>query len=255
MCYLEMLGAERTTRIAQQEIAETLQRSLLPDLPVLPGMTCAARYLAGTDGAHVGGDWYDVFALPDGAVGLAVGDVMGHDVQAAAAMGQLRSVLRSYAYEGGSPSSVLDRLDRLVQGFDMAQIATAVYGRLILDRDGGMLLFCNAGHPPPLLRLPDGRVRQLDAADSRLIGVSPDEAAPRSEAGVLVPAGSTLLLYTDGLVERKPEDLTDGVERLRTAFEQLPDATPPDAVCDRLLAAVLPCDPDDDVALLVVRVR
>jgi serine phosphatase RsbU (regulator of sigma subunit) len=108
-------------------MAVGLQGSLLPTLPRLAGISSAARYLAGGPDAQVGGDWYDLFALPDGAIGVAVGDVMGHDVAAAAEMGQLRSVLRSYAYEGSSPSTVLDRLDRLVQAFDMAQLATAVY--------------------------------------------------------------------------------------------------------------------------------
>ena len=114
----------------EHEVAEALQRSLLPQLPVVPGLDRAARYRPGSRAAQVGGDWYDLFALPDGAVGLAVGDVMGHDLAAAAAMGQLRSVLRSYAWQGSGPAVVLDRLDQLVQGLDMAQLATAIYARL-----------------------------------------------------------------------------------------------------------------------------
>ena len=164
--YLQQLQAERAARAREREMSAALQRSLLPTLPDLPGLTCAARYLVGSQRAQVGGDWYDLFALPDGAIGVAIGDVMGHDLAAAAAMGQLRSVLRSYAYEGSSPSVVLDRLDRLVQDFEMAQLATAIYGRLVLDSRPGstaagasaggseMLLFTNAGHLPPLLRTP-----------------------------------------------------------------------------------------------------
>ena len=121
--YLQQLHAERAARLQERELSAALQRSLLPTLPDLPGISCAARYLVGSAHAQVGGDWYDLFALPDGAIGVAIGDVMGHDLAAAAAMGQLRSVLRSYAYEGSSPSVVLDRLDRLVQDFEMAQLA------------------------------------------------------------------------------------------------------------------------------------
>jgi hypothetical protein len=107
----------------------TLQHSLLPALPKVDGFQLAARYLVGVDGNQVGGDWYDVLPLPDGAVGVAVGDVVGHDLRAAAAMGQLRGVLRSYAWDGGGPGSVLDRCDQLVQGLEMAAMATAVYAR------------------------------------------------------------------------------------------------------------------------------
>lgn len=252
--YLELLRCERATRIAEGRIAQALQRSLLPALPEVPGVRCAARYLVGAADAQVGGDWYDVFEIPDGTLGLAMGDVMGHDVEAAAAMGQLRSVLRSYAYEGTSPSAVLDRLDRLVQGFDMTQIATAVYGRLVLDRDGAMLLFCNAGHLPPLVRLPDGRVRLLEGATSRLIGLSGPGLGPRTEAGVLLPSGSTLLLYSDGLVERRTESLTVGIERLVQAVASHPVGEPPEALCDHLVRTVVDGRHDDDVALLAVTI-
>src|SRR3954454_332974 len=162
---LQLLHNERAARAREYEVAATLQRSLLPTLPVLPGITSAARYLVSAEQAQVGGDWYDLFALPDGAIGIAIGDVMGHDLAAAAAMGQLRSVLRSYAYEGSSPSIVLDRMERLVQGFQMAEVATAIYGRLLLDNDGSATVtFCNAGHLPPLIRDPAGHVRRLDRA-------------------------------------------------------------------------------------------
>src|SRR4051794_18593384 len=118
---LQLLHNERTARAREYEVAATLQRSLLPTLPVLPGITSAARYLVSAEQAQVGGDWYDLFALPDGAIGIAIGDVMGHDLAAAAAMGQLRSVLRSYAYEGSSPSVVLDRLAPRGGGFQEGQ--------------------------------------------------------------------------------------------------------------------------------------
>ena len=150
----------------EHQVVEALQRSLLPTLPSIPGLAVAARYLASSEGSQVGGDWYDVLALPDGVVGVAIGDVMGHDISAAASMGQLRSVLRSYAWEGGRASDVLDRLDQLVQALEMAQLATAVYGRLQLVTGGEAwtLRFAKCGAPPapaaPLRRhrrVPRGR--------------------------------------------------------------------------------------------------
>ena len=264
--YLQQLHAERAAREQERALSAVLQRSLLPVLPELPGLTCAARYLVGSRTAQVGGDWYDLFALPDGAIGVAVGDVMGHDLTAAAAMGQLRSVLRSYAYEGSSPSVVLDRLDRLVQDFEMAQLATAVYGRLVLDEPpqegaapgdgtgrGGTLLFTNAGHLPPLLRLPGGPVRQLRRGASPLIGAVPPGLARRGEGAVAMPAGSLLVLYTDGLVESRDRDLDQGITTLADALAGLPEPCTPDEACERLLTAVPRAGQDDDIALLVLR--
>ena len=261
--YLQQLHAERAARTQERDISAALQRSLLPTLPDLPGITCAARYLVGSAHAQVGGDWYDLFALPDGAIGLAIGDVMGHDLAAAAAMGQLRSVLRSYAYEGSSPSVVLDRLDRLVQDFEMAQLATAIYGRLVLDDRPGtstggsagrsaMLLFTNAGHLPPLLRTPDGTVTVLRRGAAPLIGAVPPGQARRGEGAVLLPTGSTLLLYTDGLVETRTDDLDTRIDTLSTAFAALDPNVTPDQICDALLAAMSQPGQDDDIALLAV---
>ena len=209
--YLQQLHDERAAREREHEVAAALQRSLLPTLPTLDGVTCAARYLVSQEQAQVDGNRYDLFALPDGAIGVAIGDVMGHDVAAAAAMGQLRSVLRSYAYEGSSPSVVLDRLDRLVQGFDMAQVATAIFGRLVRDEAGATLLFANAGHLPPVVRQPDGRVHRINRAASSLIDVLPPGGRARREAAVPLPTGSLLLLYTDGLVESRERDFDVGI--------------------------------------------
>lgn len=217
------------------------------------GITCASRYLASHEQAQVGGDWYDLFALPDGAIGVAIGDVMGHDVAAAAAMGQLRSVLRSYAYEGTSPSVVLDRLDRLVQGFEMAQVATAIFGRLVLDEDGATLLFSNAGHLPPVIRYPGGAVHRIDRGTSPLIGVLPPGDVRRSEAAVALPRGSLLVLYTDGLVENRRRDYDTGVEQLCAAVEEADPRADPEEVCEAIVAAMGETW-EDDVALLVVRI-
>jgi serine phosphatase RsbU (regulator of sigma subunit) len=253
--YLQQLHSERAAHEREHQVAATLQRSLLPTLPTIEGITCAARYLASTDHAQVGGDWYDLFALPDGAIGLAIGDVMGHDLAAAAAMGQLRSVLRSYAYEGSSPSVVLDRLDRLVQGFEMAEVATAIYGRLLLHRGAGTLLFANAGHLPPLVRHQDGTVSQLDRGASPLIGALAPGRARRGEAAQVLAPGSLLLLYTDGLVETREHDIDQGIDRLSAVLAALDPSPGPEQVCDALTSELVGPDQDDDVALLAVRIN
>jgi serine phosphatase RsbU (regulator of sigma subunit) len=193
--------------------------------------------------------------LPDGAIGVAIGDVMGHDVPAAAAMGQLRSVLRSYAYEGSSPSVVLDRLDRLVQDFQMAEVATAIYGRLILDRGLGLLLYSNAGHLPPLVREPGGPVHRLERGHHHLIGVIAPGQERRGEAAVSLAPGSTVLLYTDGLVETRTRHFDEGIDDLATALAALDPSSSPDHVCDALLEAMVNPDPEDDVAVLALRLN
>jgi serine phosphatase RsbU (regulator of sigma subunit) len=252
--YLEQLHVERALYARDREVAAALQRSLLPTVTDLPGISAAARYLVSGSAAQVGGDWYDLFALPDGAIGVAIGDVMGHDVTAAAAMGQLRSVLRSYAYEGSSPSIVLDRMDRLVQGFGMAEVATAIYGRLILEVGAGTLLFSNAGHLPPLLRHPGGRIERLDRGTHHLIGALPPGQTPRGEAAAVLPAGSVLLLYTDGLVETRTRSFDDGIALLSAALADLDtDLTAPQIV-DALVDAMVGTDPEDDVALLAIHI-
>jgi serine phosphatase RsbU (regulator of sigma subunit) len=251
---LQLLHIERAGRAREYEVAATLQRSLLPTLPVLPGITSAARYLVSQQQAQVGGDWYDLFALPDGAVGIAIGDVMGHDVAAAAAMGQLRSVLRSYAYEGTSPSVVLDRLDRLVQGFDMAQVATAIFGRLVRDDAVATLVFTNAGHLPPLVRHRDGSVERVERGAAPLIGVLEPGRRPRNEAALTVPEGSLLVLYTDGLVETREREYDAGIDELCAALAALDHHAEPDEACEALVGALVGDRQKDDVALLVLRI-
>jgi serine phosphatase RsbU (regulator of sigma subunit) len=252
--YLEQLHVERAQHAREREVAATLQRSLLPTLPEIAGISAAARYLVSGSAAQVGGDWFDLFALPDGAIGVAIGDVMGHDVTAAAAMGQLRSVLRSYAYEGSSPSIVLDRMDRLVQGFGMAEVATAIYGRLILDHGTGMFLYSNAGHLPPLIRHPGGRIERLDRGTHHLIGALPPEQGSRGEAAAALPPGSLLLLYTDGLVETRTRSFDDGIDLLAAALADGHDDQTPAQTCDALLQALMGGDPEDDVAVLAIHI-
>jgi serine phosphatase RsbU (regulator of sigma subunit) len=252
--YLSQLQAQRAASAREHEVAEALQRSLLPTLPQIAGITAAARYLVSGEAGQLGGDWYDLFPLPDGAIGIAIGDVMGHDVTAAAAMGQLRSVLRSYAYEGSSPSTVLDRMDRLVQGFEMAEVATAIYGRLILDRGTGLFLFCSAGHLPPVVRDPDGTVRRLDRGSHPLIGALAPGEDRRGEAAVSLSPGSLILLYTDGLVETRTRHFDDGIDDVCSALAELDPSATPDQVCDALIEKMLTADPEDDVAVLALRI-
>lgn len=253
--YLQRYQDERDERYRLGAVAETLQRAMLPSVRSCPRATAVARYLPAAEGMSVGGDWYDLFTLPDGVLGVAVGDVMGHGVEAAAAMGQLRSVLRSYAFEGSSPGTVLDRMDRLVQGFDMAQLATAVYGRLVLDDAGAMFLFSNAGHLPPLVRRADGSVVWADRGRSSLIGVPVSDPWRRSEAALHLENGDTLFLFTDGLVEGRRRDLDRGLERLAEVVAALPAARTPDEWCDAIVTELGGQDSDDDIALLAVQVH
>ncbi|NIZ90864.1 SpoIIE family protein phosphatase [Kineococcus rubinsiae] len=234
----------------QHRIAETLQRSLLPELPPLEGVTAAARYRASESGAEVGGDFYELVDLPGDAFGLAIGDVVGHDVLAAAAMGHLRGLLRACAWDTtrAHPHRVLERVDDLMAALRIPTLATLAYARLEQAPDGGWAMaYASAGHPPLMVRHPGGRVELLAHADDLLLGVQP---GPRTSTWHHLEPGSTVLAYTDGLVERRGEDLGVGLERLRAAFEAAPVDV--EGVCDHLLR--LNGDSEDDVALLVVTV-
>jgi serine phosphatase RsbU (regulator of sigma subunit)/anti-sigma regulatory factor (Ser/Thr protein kinase) len=237
-------------RTRQHTVAELLQRTLLPArLPEVPGLEIAARYRPGADDAHVGGDWYDVVLLPHGRVGVAIGDVVSRGVRAAAVMGQMRIGLRAYALEGDGPGPVLDRLDRLVRGLDEREMATVAY--LVLDQAEPCLTMAVAGHLPPLLISASGETRLLDELRSRPIGVA---AARRyEEATVELARGDTLVLYTDGLVERRGESIDEGVAVLAEAARDAVDRSV-DELCDRLLAATDGWAAVDDVALLAIRV-
>ncbi|WP_129336161.1 SpoIIE family protein phosphatase [Cellulomonas endophytica] len=235
---------------AQHRIAETLQHSLLPELPVLDRVAAAARYRASETGAQVGGDFYELIDLPDGSLGVAIGDVVGHDVLAAARMGHLRGLLRAAAWGAGTGSTgdVLERVDQLMSGLGLTTMATLAYGRLDPADDGGWTLtYSSAGHPPFLLRDPSGRVEALDDAQDLLLGVQP--RSRRTARHHLAP-GSLLLAYTDGLVERRGEHLERGLERLAAALAEGPDD--PDGLCDHVLGAL--GGDGDDIAVLAVRV-
>ncbi|WP_338073626.1 SpoIIE family protein phosphatase [Kineococcus siccus] len=243
----------------QQRIAEGLQRNLLT-APVEPDhVEVVVRYHPAAEAAQVGGDWYDAFQQPSGATVLVIGDVMGHDVDAAAAMSQVRSLLRGIAVAtGDGPARLLTGLDAAVQVLRLDTTATALVARIEQDREERQhgvtwLRWSSAGHPPPVLLTDDGAVSFLDGRDpDLLLGIDP--ATARRDEAVLLDRGATVLLYTDGLVERRDQPLDAGLERLRRAVAELAGA-PLGELCDGVLARLLPPRPEDDVALVAVRLH
>ncbi len=234
-------------RLVEMDQAAALQRSLLPaGLPALPGLEFAARYLPAGDGGGVGGDWYDVFALPSGWLGLVIGDVVGRGLRAAIAMGRLRSSLRAYAIECDTPSAVLDRLDRDIQHFEPDLTATVLYA--MLEPSFGRLHLSTAGHLLPVRAVPGQPTGLVDVAIDPPLGVRGSRR--RRTAAVAVSPGTVVLFFTDGLVERRTVPLDDGLERLRAAV--VPG--PAEAVCTTVLDRLIGADPpNDDVAVLALR--
>jgi stage II sporulation SpoE-like protein/phosphoserine phosphatase RsbU-like protein len=244
----EMLSASiENVRLYEREhrIAETLQQSLLPvQLPEPAGISVAVRYVPGAAGVDVGGDWFDVISLPNDRTGIAVGDVMGRGVRAASIMGQMRTAFRAYALDGSDPGSVVKRLNDLIPSLDHDHFSTMVY--VVWDPAQRVARVVTAGHPPALL-LDSGGTRYLDDAVSIALGVDPD--AEYQHADVSIPPRSTLVLYTDGLVEHN-QDLDDGFSRLqKVVTPRVPDL---DALCDVVLKEMLSARPTDDAALLVL---
>jgi GAF domain-containing protein len=239
----------------QSELAAQLQRSLLTAPPASEHGEIAVRYLAAAEEAQVGGDWYDAFVQADGGTVLVIGDVIGHDTRAAAAMGQLRALLRGIGYTTGTgPAEILGRLDAAMEGLDVRTTATAVVTRIeqvASDPRLRRVLWSNAGHPPPVLVTPDRGARVLEAGDTDLLlGVI--AGAPRLEHELLLGPGATLLLYTDGLVERRGQALDRGVSALLAAVDEVAHL-PAEQMCDQVLARMLPPTLEDDVAVLAVR--
>ncbi|MGK5681072.1 SpoIIE family protein phosphatase [Actinoplanes sp. URMC 104] len=235
----------------QRHVAEVLQQSMLPELPVVDGVDLHGRYLPAQDGAAVGGDWYDAFAQPDGSLMLAVGDVSGHDIEAAATMGQVRNLVRGDAYgRDDEPGPLLAQLDRALHGLHVPAAATAVLARLRRDHDDYLVSFANAGHPPPVLLRPDGEVEVWWEQPEPLLGLIPRDQ--RTTHHRRVAPGSTLLLYTDGLVEHPAHLIDDGIARIRSVLHGNP-SLPPQELCARLVESVR--RRADDIALLVVGLR
>jgi len=235
---------------AQQSIAADLQRALLPvRLPALRGARHTARYLPWTHGADVGGDWYDVIELEPNCVAVVIGDVAGHSTSAAATMGQIRNALRAYAVEGHSPTGVIERVNRLITRLDPSALATCCYLELHLDEGTATVVL--AGHPPPILRT-GSKAGLLDLRIGVPLGA--DANAVYLDTTVLLPSGSCLLLYTDGLVEDRRYPIDQGTSDLCRVISEAPDHDP-DTLADWVLSAdVWPHQRTDDIAMLAIMI-
>jgi phosphoserine phosphatase RsbU/P len=225
--------------------AAALQRSLLPSAPpTVPGLEIAARYVPGA--GVVGGDWYDVFVLPSGEVGVVIGDVAGSGLQAAVIMGRMRSALRAYALETSDPAEVLDRLDHKMQHFEPEALATVLYA--VLDPALDQAHLASAGHPAPVTAVPGEKGSLVDMAGGLMIGVDP--GTRRQVTTVKIEPGMVLCLYTDGLVERREYPLDEGLARLCRVVA----AEAPEYVCASAMGAMVgSARPRDDIALVALR--
>ncbi len=242
-------AAEEVEHVAA--VAETLQRSLLPErLPEIPGLSSAARYVAGSADAQVGGDWYDVIMLRDGRAGIAIGDVVGHGLDAAARMARLQNGLRAYALEGLRPSLVLERMNGFAREAGGGMMATLLYA--IVDSDEGSLRMASAGHPPPLVIGPEGEAYFAEGPTGSPLGVIPFPSY--EESSVPLRPGTTVLIYTDGLIERPEVPLEVGLDWLRGFASGVP--AQPDELCGAVIQARFrDAPPRDDVAMLAVRLE
>jgi len=235
---------------AEHQVAETLQRSLLPQrLPALPRLALDARYLPGAEGVQAGGDWYDVIELDEHRVAIAVGDVVGQGAAAASVMGQLRSALATALLHGHGPASALELLDRFAARVPGARASTAAC--VTLDWTTGRVCWARAGHPPPLLAGPDG-VRHLDGdGHGPVLGLT--RRPPYGEGVANVEPGTSLVLYTDGLVERRGEVIDAGLDRLVAALERHAESAPAVLVPTLLAELTDPSRPADDIAVIAAR--
>jgi putative methionine-R-sulfoxide reductase with GAF domain len=241
------LAAHARVSDIERTAARILQRSLLPDrLPALAGLEAAFRYIAGGEG-DVGGDWYDLFALPSGWVCVTVGDVVGRGLRAGAVMGRLRNAVRAYALDDdGDPAAILERVDRMIHHFQPGEMATVALG--LLEPSFERLHLSTAGHPAPILAAGDGPGTYLDLPVDPPLGAV--AGARRRASAIDVPPGAVLCFYTDGLIERRDVPLDDRVRQLTEAVA----AEPPDRVCVKVMGSLVgPEAVDDDVAVLVVR--
>jgi serine phosphatase RsbU (regulator of sigma subunit) len=238
----------------QLKVAETLQHSLLTPPPQPDDLTIAVRYRPAAVNMHVGGDWYDAFQQPDGATLLVIGDVVGHNVDAAAAMGQIRSILRGIAYDRPeSPARILARVDRVLTGLRIGSMATALVARV--EQPGGegstrSVRWSSAGHLPPLVLHGDGAVEVLTTEPERLLGAESTRA--RTDHVAELREGDTVVFYTDGIVEHGRSGIDEGIERLSQALAGC-RGLPADALCDRLLGRIVRGRTDDDIAILALR--
>ena len=249
--FLQLAAARAATAVrsllsrAERDGAMELQRGLVPaELPVVPGLELAACYRPGT--ATVGGDWYDVFALPSGEVGIVMGDVAGHGFSAAVMMERMRSALRAYALETTDPAEVLRKLDRQIRHFEPDATATVLYA--MGDPAMDAVRVSSAGHWPPVLAPPGDSARVVEMTPDVLIGSGED--LPRTTTTFRLPPGALLCLYTDGLIERRDSSILDGISRLCDAVY----AGPPETVSASVMATLIGREPaEDDIALLTLR--
>jgi serine phosphatase RsbU (regulator of sigma subunit) len=242
--------------VANQQVAERLQLSLLSP-PVQPDrLELAVRYRPATQGVSIGGDWYDAFLQPDGDTVLVIGDVMGHDIEAAAGMGQVKTLVRGIAFDRSEePAGVLRRVDHALVGLAVPTMATALVCRVEqtpAEQAKGLrrLRWASAGHPEPMLLDAGGRVVDLSAPVGPPLGIG--WRGPRADGQALLPEGSTLLLFTDGLFERRGVPLDEGRAQVRELLETSA-GLPLERLCDRLLVHLLGDGAEDDVAVLAVR--
>lgn len=241
------LAIQATSTIAERSAVRALQRSLVPSRPpTIPGLSAAGRYIPG-EGRSVGGDWYDLFALPNGQVCVAIGDVVGHGLRAAIVMGRLRSKLRAYAFDNPAPGDVLVRLHRTLQHFEPDEMATVLLATL--DPSLQRVELSSAGHLPPVMAVPGKAGVQLEIPPDPPLGAPPEK--PRRTTAVEMPPGSVLCLYTDGLVERRDVPIDARLDHLR----QTVVAGDPEQVCTSAIAGLVsgPQPTDDDIAIVVLR--
>jgi PAS domain S-box-containing protein len=232
----------------EHQLAETLQRAMLPEQADVRDLDLWTYYAPSSSHAQVGGDWYDVLQVSPDVVAVVIGDVVGHDIEAAAAMGQLRSVVRSYAFESDDPGTVLERVDQLIAGMRVPRSASLVLAMLLRVADGWTLRYSRAGHLPPLL-LRGGEARQLVGGAGTMIGFG---AGRRSAAEESLEPGDVLVLYTDGLIERRARNLKDGLARLAEIGSGVGSADAA-GVGEELLSRLADA-PEDDIAVVVVRI-
>jgi PAS domain S-box-containing protein len=249
---VRMLGtvqdvSERHELEREHRISETLQRALLPQrLPEVPGITFASRYQPAEEGSSAGGDWYDVIELPEGSVAMVIGDVAGHGVDAASVMGQVRTAVRAFGIEGHRPSAVVGLVHDLLRSvYGGDQMVTMLY--VVVDPVTLDARVVNAGHPAPVILGPETGVRFLESSVDLPLGLSWE--LPYGESVTQLRSGDTLVLYTDGLVDRRDVSIDEGLARLRSAASELAGVTVDD-LCGGLLEALVPPDASDDVAIL-----
>jgi sigma-B regulation protein RsbU (phosphoserine phosphatase) len=240
--------AYQTAMLATERAAsEILERSLVPSpIPRVPSFEFAARYVTPAQERGVGGDWYDVFQLPSGDVWMSVGDVAGHGLRSAVVMSRLRTMIRVHAFGGAGPDEVLRSTDGVFQYFDPDELATVVC--VVVSPSSDELLVCSAGHPPPILAPPDGQAQPLELEPGPPLGVAQDLKRPTTDFHF--PPGAMLVLYTDGLIERRGEKTTDRLKQVC----RIVTTESPDVVCRRVMFRLVGnTPPRDDITLLAAK--